>query len=221
VNEKKAVKSGPGLLNTKPASSTDRVVLWTVFALTAATTAVAVVLGMISAIVVFVERSYSASLVVGSIEKLPPQAMDGNVDVTGRYDTALVEVAGLQDDTSLLVLVSALVWVLIWGIVFGSVAYLAWQLLKRKPFAAPLTAAIMKAGSALAAGSISAQLLSGFAQWHVIGEMTGNAPVDSPWFWALEIPIDFAPIGAGILLLLVGLAFRHGERLQRDTDGLV
>ena len=208
------------MLNTKPASSTDRVVLWIVFALTAATTAVAVVFGVISAIVVFVERSYSASLVVGSIEKLPPQAMDGNVEVTGRYDTALVEVSGLQDDTSLLVLVSALVWVLIWGIVFGSVAYLAWQLIKGKPFAAPLTAAIMKAGSALAAGSVSAQLLSGLAQWHVIGEMTGNV-VDGPWFWALEIPIDFAPIGAGILLLLVGLAFRHGERLQRDTEGLV
>lgn len=40
-------------------------------------------------------------------------------------------------------------------------------------------------------------------------------------FWPLIGSMDGTPLGIGVGLLLVGLAFEYGEGLQRDTEGLV
>ena len=39
--------------------------------------------------------------------------------------------------------------------------------------------------------------------------------------WPLAGRFDLTFLGVGLVLLLVGLAFEYGERLQRDTEGLV
>ena len=39
--------------------------------------------------------------------------------------------------------------------------------------------------------------------------------------WPVAGSIDFTFVAFGVVLMLVGLAFEYGERLQRDTEGLV
>ena len=39
--------------------------------------------------------------------------------------------------------------------------------------------------------------------------------------WPVTGSIDFTFVSFGVVLMLVGLAFEYGERLQLDTEGLV
>ena len=57
------------------------------------------------------------------------------------------------------------------------------------------------------------------ASWMAADQLNGNSTGDG--FWPMIGTVDGAPFGIGICLLLVGLAFEYGERLQRDTEGLV
>jgi len=40
-------------------------------------------------------------------------------------------------------------------------------------------------------------------------------------FWPMAFSGDLSPIGFGLALLIVASAFEYGERLTRQTDGLV
>jgi len=40
-------------------------------------------------------------------------------------------------------------------------------------------------------------------------------------FWPIQAAVDGGPIWIGVVMMLIGLAFEYGERLQRDTAGLV
>ena len=58
----------------------------------------------------------------------------------------------------------------------------------------------------------------------LIARTTGPAAI-SWWTWLVTAPfaltVPFWPLGAGLALALLAAAFRAGERLRRDTEGLV
>ena len=56
----------------------------------------------------------------------------------------------------------------------------------------------------------------GFSTWLALDELRLD-PLQFP----LEMHFDLLPIMAGFALLLVASAFQLGERMQRDTKGLV
>ena len=215
MNEKKPAKSGPGL--------PDRIALWVVFGFSSAITFLLVVFGTISLVTETVAHRWSGVLDRSGPEELPPEAASGSAKIEGTMSSTSVTVTNLTDSTSAWFLAGNLLTLAIGVIVTGSVAYLAWRLLEMKPFASSLTVAVKTAGLALVVGSIVTQTVLGIAESELVYELNPNRDeigMDNT-FWGVSVPGDFESFGFGILLLLVAFAFQYGERLQRDTEGLV
>ena len=112
------------------------------------------------------------------------------------------------------------------------------RLLKNEPFRAVLSAPARLAGTAVIAGGLiwqfcfglagslaSSQVLNSYGYGFDTVEVGKALEIDMPVIGlpqsATFINIDFWPIGAGLALFAIAAAFRHSERLQRDTEGLV
>jgi hypothetical protein len=151
---------------------------------------------------------------------LPPEADAGTATiVNGNYETARVEVSGLSTGTEALLIIGDAVGLLTQTAVAVAFTYLAWRLLRHRPFITSLTTMFIISGAILALGSIISQFLIGFGSWNVVTELTTGRALDG--FWPLVMRLDPAPIALGFGLLLVASAFEFSARLGRDLDGLV
>jgi hypothetical protein len=101
------------------------------------------------------------------------------------------------------------------------VAWLAWKLLRGQPFAASVGNALAMAGGSLLVGGLLSQGLGGFGAWIAIEELLGDVSPAADPFFPLVMGFDPAPLGYGLAMMLIALAFERGRRLQQDTDGLV
>ncbi|MFC7401397.1 hypothetical protein [Citricoccus sp. GCM10030269] len=156
--------------------------------------------------------------------------------VTGGFSQATVDVTGLEMPTR--------IWLASGDVLQGAtnvaigvvVAMLCTSLLRRNPFHLALirglnvtAMAVMVGGigwqvcDAVAGGLASAKVLGidgGIIQtdqvnWDDINHVIGLPKPGYDW------SVDFWPIWAGLALLAVSAAFRYGQRLQRDTVGLI
>jgi hypothetical protein len=179
---------------------------------------VVAVLGVIMIVGEFTSGSRTLSLFVD--QPLPAVADAGTAKlVDGHFDTAAVTVSGLTPATSALLSAGSIIGFVTQLLVAASFVYLTWRLLRREPFLKSLTWTFLVAGSVLLIGTIIGQALSGFGGWLVATEL-GSSP-DGESFWPLVMQFDPAPIGLAFVLLLVGCAFDYGQRLSRETAGLV
>ena len=152
-------------------------------------------------------------------EPLPTGAATGTATLLdGRLDSARVYVTDLTPITTGLLDAGLIVGVITQVLVAASFAYLAFRLLRRRPFMKSLTWSFLAAGAVLLIGSIVAQALTGFGSWLVATELGSNADND---FWQMSFSVDVAPLGFGFALMLVGSAFEYAQKLSRDTEGLV
>jgi hypothetical protein len=152
---------------------------------------------------------------------LPAEADTGTaLLLRGNYESAFVAVTNLTGETTALLTAADILGVITETSVALSFVYLAWRLLKAKPFVRSLTVAFSIAGSVLALGSLIGQFLAGFGRWQVALEL-GPADAGTDTFWPLIMNIDPAPIAFGFALLVVASAFYYGDRLSRETEGLV
>lgn len=138
--------------------------------------------------------------------------------IGGQFDTATVAAAGLGTSARLLIAAAALVGMLATVLVALAIAYLCRRLRRGDPFIPTLSRAIFVAALTLMIGGVIGQGLTVAGAWLACDEL--NAARHSHEF-VPGGPIDFAPIIAGIVLGVIAAAFRIGERLQRDTEGLV
>ena len=142
----------------------------------------------------------------------------GSRIIEGSFETAQVIVADLPFGISALAAAAALVDVITRVTIATLVALLSWRLLRGAVFARSLSLGAVVAGGALLIGGV---LTQGFGS---LAAMMAAADLNGPGvrgFWPLAGGLDFTTIVTGLILLLVGLAFEYGERLQRDTEGLV
>ena len=112
------------------------------------------------------------------------------------------------------------------------------RLLKNEPFRAVLSAPAHLAGTAVIVGGLVWQFCFGvagsLASIQVLGSygfgydenavaraLDPDMPVIGLPQAATFINVDFWPVIAGLALFAIAAAFRHSERLQRDTEGLV
>lgn len=158
----------------------------------------------------------------------------------GGFSMADVTVAGLGMDARLLLASGAAVQGLTLTVIAITVALLCHRLLTGMAFRPMLSRSINIAAIAIAAGGVlwqacfwiggsiaSAQVLT------VTGWRSDDPSADDPLVtnfdpFATGLPepniafnLDFWPIMLGLALAAVAAAFRYGERLQRDTEGLV
>jgi len=152
-------------------------------------------------------------------EPLPTGVDTGTATLLdGRLNSARVYVTDLTPITTGLLDAGLIVGVITQVLVAASFAYLAFRLLRRRPFMKSLTWSFLAAGAVLLIGSIVAQALTGFGSWLVATEL-GSSPDND--FWQMSFSVDVAPLGFGFALMLVGSAFEYAQKLSRDTEGLV
>ena len=183
--------------------------------------AYALIVAVLGVIMIVSELSTDARTVTLFVNQPLPAAADAGSAtlVDGHFDTAEVRVSGLVPITGALLTASSIIGFATQLLVAASFVYLTWRLLRREPFLTSLTWTFLVAGSVLLIGTIIGQALSGFGGWLVATEL-GSSP-DGESFWPLVMQFDPAPIGLAFVLLLVGCAFDYGQRLTRETAGLV
>lgn len=99
------------------------------------------------------------------------------------------------------------------GLVTASFAYVLSRIIGGKPFHRSMQSAAVLAGCAIMFGNLLTQALRGFGQMTIAMDL--GAPAE-PAFTFEPLPII---VGAAVLAL--AYVFEAGQRLQRDTEGLV
>ena len=196
----------------------DRISLQALLAFGVIVALVSLVVGTIGIVTQLVSGSRQLTLPTDS--DLPTSADAGTAEILyGRFDSAAVTVTGLTSATAGILTAGTIIAVVTQLLVAASFVYLAWRLLRREPFLKSLTWTFILAGAILLIGTILAQALAGFGGWLVITEL--GATPDGESFWPMTMGIDLTPVGYAFILMLVGCAFEYGQKLSRETAGLV
>lgn len=162
--------------------------------------------------------------------------------VGGGISQAAVTVSGLDGGARVLLAAGQATQAATLVLVALVVALLCHRLRQGLPFRPILARSVTTAGIAVTVGGIAWQILltaGGSLAAQQVLEVTawsGRTPSDEIGEYLWELPlgqttglpspgvafsVDFWPIYLGLALTAVSFAFRHAERLQHDTEGLV
>lgn len=153
-------------------------------------------------------RASSAEVVSGGTEQVTMQLTASGLDVLTRVLVAAEVVITTTVIVTLLVMV----------------ARLAQQSIAPEPFSPRLGRLLVIGGAVLAIGSIAAQItgaLSGARAAESLFAMRPDALGGGWTYGPPTIVFDVVPVGIGLALVVIAGLIRNGERLQRDTKGLV
>jgi len=196
----------------------DRVSMWLILGGSVVYALVVLVAGIGRLVQQSVSRTWSGSLIVE--RALPAEADAGTATlVRGTYESANVTIGGLSDWAFGLLTAALVISVVTSAVVALSFVYLSWRLLRADPFKKSLTFTFITAGTALVIGSILGLGVEALGRVITVSELLGDDKVTG--FWPMAFSGDLSPIGFGLALLIVASAFEYGERLTRQTDGLV
>lgn len=186
------------------------------------------VLGALAALVVSsvtITRLWSAFRDVGfawtvMIDELPVDATvdSGEHAVNGIASELLLIIPGIDGPTAFAGATSIILWGLTALIVIGVAMFLAWSFLRGRFFVTATARAFDVIGWTLVIGGLAAVGLENMARNGVLAASVGagGEPLHPLDFWA------FAPVWAvGVVMGMLGMAFRRGMRLQHETEGLV
>ncbi|OUE18985.1 hypothetical protein BFL36_13155 [Clavibacter michiganensis] len=177
----------------------------------------------VSAVLVAVE-TIRTGVVRTSLEMrgdLPARADAGSADLrSGAYRTADVAVGELSGGIVAMHVVRIALDASVGLALAGSVAILARRLLRPDPLARRVSLVVTLAGGTVMIAALLSLAVGTGVAWLVGGEL--NDPLDGlEGFWPVVAEVDLSTIALGFALMIVGLVVEHGERLQRDTRGLV
>jgi hypothetical protein len=176
---------------------------------------------VVSAVGVISELVTGERLLTLPVSQPLPSAADSGPAVLsdGHFETATALVSNLSAGTSALLTTGSIVGALSNLLVIAAFLYLVWRLLRREPFQRSLTWIFVTAGAVLMFGSIIGQAISGIGTVQAMSELGSTVDADS--FWPVAFTFDGAPLGLGLVLLLVGAAFEYAQKLSTETRGLV
>jgi hypothetical protein len=102
------------------------------------------------------------------------------------------------------------------------VAYgLGISLLRSRPFGRRMPAALATVACLVILGGTGGQLLGAIARAATVEHLGAGGAGVSDMFPTFLLDLDLSPIGWGFALALTAGAFSIGQRLQRETEGLV
>lgn len=146
---------------------------------------------------------------------IPVDAGDGILEA--RATSILVHAESLPASALWAFAISDVIGGIAIGLITASFAYVLWRVAQRRPFHRTTHVAALVAGCAIAFGSLLSQGIGG------LGRMIAADELGPSLGGVTEIGFLFEPlpivVGFGVLAL--AYVFRAGERLQRDTEGLV
>jgi hypothetical protein len=134
-----------------------------------------------------------------------------------QYDTVTITAESLSLSPRLLLAIADALAIVGPIAVCAAVAWLCVRLFIGRPFGTAATWGIGAAAIAVMLGGLLSQAVraNGFSE---VSQELGLASAGIPTF---EMSIDLAPLGWGFALAVVAGAFEIGQRLQRETEGLV
>jgi hypothetical protein len=201
---------------SKPLVAVTRVILWA-FLVLAVIGGLASLIGGSIAVGQQLAGGHTQLTLVADKPLPAAQTHAGALFLQGLYATASVSVHGLSAGVVALATAAAIATVLIQVSLSALIALLAWRLLRGGLFRRSIARAISAAGLVVATGGMISQAGTGLAAGAAASELNGGGN----GFWPLAGRFDPTLVVFGIVLLLVGLAFEYGTRLQKDSDGLV
>jgi hypothetical protein len=178
-------------------AAASRAVVWVFFALALAAGLFSLAFGTAGVITSLVEGTTPLTMPLDQPLRADPASSSAAI-VSGSDDSASIVVSGLDSGMVLLATIARVAGILTQVAVAAVIALTAWRLLRGRAFRRSLTLTVAFSGAILLVDGVS---IGG--PWPMIGSVDGT------------------PIGIGVCLLLVGLAFEYGERPQSDTEGLV
>lgn len=197
----------------------DRVVVRGLAALTLVTTTATVVSLTVSAFSAIVAEAVSVTLLLD--EPIDVDAgTSGAAVVSGSVTAVDVVATGLSGPVRGLLAAADIAQALTVGAVGFAIGWMLWKLALSQPFARSLSRTCFVAGAALTFGPL---LVAGFAGIAAMQTAFELAPARGELFvpgFTVE-PGQFALPVIGLAVLGLGLVFRRGAQLQRDTEGLV
>lgn len=198
---------------------TTRGILWS-----ALVVAVLVLLAVAAAAVASAVETVRTGVVRTSLEmrgSLPAAADAGSADLrSGAYRTADVAVGGLSDGIVVMHVARIALDASVGIALAATVAILARRLLRPDPLARRLSLVVTLAGGTVMIAALCSLGVRTGVAWLVGGELNDPA-AGLEGFWPVVAEVDLSTIALGFALMIVGLVVEHGERLQRDTRGLV
>jgi len=194
-----------------------RLFTWIVLVGAVAWGLLAAVIGTVTVIGQLVTDRFTAILFADA--PLPDAASGGTARlISGSFDSAEVTVAGLSALPRFLLTLEGSTALATTLLVSATVVYFCWSVLRRRPFTRPVFWLVALVGYALLIGTVLGQGFGGIGRMIAAGELNGD-PIDG--FWPMATLVDLAPAGTGLVLLVAAGAISLGQRLQRDTDGLI
>jgi hypothetical protein len=186
--------------------------------------AVLVLLAVTVAGIVSAVETVRTGVVHTSLEmrgSLPAEADAGPADLrSGAYRTADVAVGDLSGGIVAVHVVRIALDATVGIALAGTVAIIALRLLRPDPLARRLSLVVTLAGGTVMIAALLSLGARTTVAWLVGGELNDPA-AGLEGFWPVVAEVDASTIALGFALMIVGLVVEHGERLQRDTRGLV
>jgi hypothetical protein len=186
--------------------------------------AVVVALLVAAAAVLSAVETIRTGVVHTSLEmrgSLPADADAGPADLrSGAYRTADVAVGDLPGGILAMHVIRIALDASVGIALAGTVALLARRLLRPDPLARRLSLVVTLAGGVVMIAALLSLGARTAVAW-MVGEALNDPTAGLDGFWPAVAEVDASTIALGFALMIVGLVVEHGERLQRDTRGLV
>lgn len=189
---------------------------------------VATLSGVVTIVLTFVgDRVTLAVPVIARIETVPVELRETSevsiLSGTTQQSVVTLSLAGLDTTTRVLVALQVVSLTAVVVTVLVMIARVARQSIAAEPFSRSLSRLLVAAGATLAVGATLAQVLGNAAGARAheqlfsvrAGSIEGGEYIPPAWAF------DLWPVGVGLVLIVVAGLIRSGERLQRDTEGLV
>ncbi|WGD37626.1 hypothetical protein [Lysinibacter sp. HNR] len=190
--------------------------LWLVFIAAIITGTSALILTVVSIAIQLSSGQYSVTL---NAETPVPDSFGTALINTGTFTSANLLVSDITPAAVTFLIAGRLISLLTTLTIAVSVTLLSWGNLRGHPFRPPITRSFIILGATLMIGSLLSQALNGFGGWFVAEQLNGTRNVD--YYWPFSFNITTTPIIAGVIVLVIALTFETGERIQRDTEGLI
>jgi hypothetical protein len=194
-----------------------RLALWLALVASAAVALLTVVSGVAGIIGDLGSGITTLTLVAG--KALPAAAHGASTHVVnGSYDNATVGLSHAPVAVATLGVISAVGQLLAQTALAAIVGLVSWRVLRPRMFRRSLSVQFTLMGVLVFLGGLLWQVGAMFASG--LAAVALNSP-DRHGFWPLAGRLDPTYIVVGFAFVTIGLAFEYGERLQRDTEGLV
>lgn len=137
--------------------------------------------------------------------------------VAASYDTVTMTVEAMPASVRGWMIAATILGSLVSIGICAALVWLCLRVFVGRPFVASATKAVGIAAILVIAGGLGGSLFTGISNAEV-ANVIGLAGTSLP---AFTFVVDLAPLGWGLALAVVAGAFEIGQRLQRETEGLV